>query len=187
MKYEYTRICKCGEIEKIEVNRKEAAFGLKLHEIYSLICKKCGNIKFNSLSHPNVEINKEILLEWGNNLNYYFMEQDEDLMLAEENNIELILDVLDNHRILKEKRNILIGVLCVMIFDNSENYSNNKELVDRVSIELKNRLDDVLDAQDRVMDYIKIIVFPKIGIKYPEKTMSIKNNKIFKKFKGFWS
>lgn len=164
MKYQYIRNCTCGHIEYIEVNKREAAFRLRDKEIFNLVCSKCGGTEFNALSHPQPEFDKGLLLEWGNNAEYYFMEQDEDLMLAEESNINIILDVLDNHKILEGKRNILIEALCVIIYDNSVSDNKNTQLIDRVAHELQKRKKDVLHAQDGIMEYIKVVAFPIIGI-----------------------
>lgn len=164
MKYDYTRVCKCGKTELIEVEKRDATFGLKEREIFKLKCSKCGSSEFSSLSQPQAEFDKELLLEWGNNPEFLFMEQDEDLILADESNIELILDVLDNHKVLEQKRKVLIGALCVIIYDNVESKNGNADLVNRVADILIKRKKEVLIANDWIMDYIKVLVFPIIGI-----------------------
>lgn len=174
MKYEYRKACKCGNVDSIEVTRKEAAFGLKEKELRNQECSKCGNKVFTSISHSQPEFETDLLVEWGNNSDYFFMEQDEDLLLAEEKNIDMILDVLDNHQILNQKRNVLIEALCVIIYDNTISDKGNQNVIDRVANELKNRKQDVLNAQDWIMDYIKEVTFPVIGIQYiSKKTNSI--------------
>ncbi|WP_028284037.1 hypothetical protein [Olleya marilimosa] len=191
MKYEYQKACKCGNVDSIEVTRKEAAFGLKEKEIWSQECSKCGNKEFTSLSHPQPEFKTDLLIEWGNNADYFFMEQDEDLMLADEKYIDLILEVLDNHQILSQKRNVLIEALCVIIYDNNVSDENNSDLTDRVAKELKKRKADVLNAQDWIMDYIKEVSFPIIGIEYvSKKTNSSEHkekNNIWNKLKQIWN
>ncbi len=163
MKYEYNRRCECGHTEAIEVTRKEACFNLKGHEIWRKKCPKCGKSNSKSMSAPFVEIEKDLLLEWGNNENYRFLDQDEDLILARESYIDLILDVLDNHQILQNKRNILIGALCVIIFDNVETDDKpNQDLIDRLIKELKKRPDDVKNAESWISDYIAEVVFPML-------------------------
>ena len=194
MKYEYQRACKCGNVDSYEVTRKEASFSLKEREIGNNECSKCGSKDFASLSSPQPEFETDLLIEWGNNPDYFFMEQDEDLLLAEDKNIEMILDVLDNHQILSQKRNILIEALCVIIYDNSVSDENNSDLINRVAKELKKRETDVLNAQDWIMDYIKKVSFPIIGIEYldekinsPKLTDKNENKNIWKKIKQIWS
>ncbi|MFY7669824.1 hypothetical protein ACOSP6_01920 [Tenacibaculum sp. MEBiC06402] len=187
MKYEYQKACKCGNVDSIEVTRKEAAFGLKEKEIWSQKCSKCGNKDFTSLSHPQPDFEIDLLLEWANNPDYFFMEQDEDLMLAEEKNIETILEVLDNHQILKQKRNILIEALCVIIYDNSNSDKGNQNLINRVANELKKRKTDVLNAQDWIMDYIKEVAFPIIGIQYESKKTNSSNGNEKNENKSIWN
>ena len=193
MKYEYQRACKCGNVDSYEVTRKEASFGLKEREIWNKECSKCGSKDFASLSNPQPEFEIDLLLEWGNNPDYFFMEQDEDLLLAEEKYIEIILDVLDNHQILNQKRNVLIEALCVIIYDNSVSDEKNSDLINRVAIELKKREKDVLNAQDWIMDYIKKVTFPIIGIEYESENKSSKltdkngNKNIWNRIKRIWN
>lgn len=174
MKYEYQRTCKCGNVDSIEVTRKEAAFGLKEKEIWNQVCSRCGKNDIAVLYQPQCEFEIDLLIEWGNNSDYFFMEQDEDLLMAEEKYIDMILDVLDNHQILSQKRNVLIEALCVIIYDNSVSKRNNPDLINRVANELKKRKSSVLNAQDWIMDYIKEIAFPIIGIDYEIKQSTAK-------------
>ncbi len=163
MKYEYEIQCKCGHTETIEVTRKEACFGLKEREILNKKCLKCGKSNTKSMSHSMVEIDKDLLLEWGNNEDYRFLEQDEELILAEEEYIDVILDVLDNHQILQDKRNSLIEALCVLIFDNVKIDSKaNQDLIDRLVKELKKRPTDVSNAKNLISDYIAEVVLPML-------------------------
>lgn len=194
MKYQYQRTCKCGNVDSIEVTRREAAFGLKEKEIWYQPCSKCGRKDFAFLSHPQTEFDMDLLLEWGNNADYYFMEQDEELLLAEEHYIDMILDVLDNHQILYKKRKVLIEVLCVIIYDNTISDDGNQHIIDRVAEELKNRKQEVLNAQDSIMDYIKEVAFPVIGIQYLSKETNSfeqqekkRNKSIWKQLKQLWN
>lgn len=169
MKYEYQRDCKCGNVDSIEVTRKEAAFALKEKEILNQECSKCGSKDFISVSCPQLDLEIDLLVEWGSNPDYFFMEQDEELLLAEEKYVDMILEVLDSYQILNKKRNVLIEALCVIIYDNSSSDDGNQDLIDRVANELRKRKMDVLNAQDWIMDYIKEVSFPVVGIEYKNK------------------
>ena len=170
MKYTYIRTCECGNIREIKVSKKEAAFRLKDREIFNLKCEKCGKIRLKLLSREHPDLDKELLLEWVAHEDYAFMSQDEELILADVDNIDLILDVLDNYKILSFKRNILIQALCVIIYDNSRSQTKNLEIVNRVATELYKRKQDVLAAQEGITDSIKAVVFPIIGIDKNELT-----------------
>ncbi len=159
MKYEYKRQCRCGHTETIEVTRKEACFCLKENEIWCKKCSKCGGNKTSCMIYPSVEIEKDLLLEWGNNENYYFCEQDEDLVLAHDVDFNIILDVLDNHQILQYKRDMLVFALFVMVYNNLK---INKALANKIITELKKRPTDVENAESWIDDYISKVVFPML-------------------------
>lgn len=184
MKYHLIRTCKCGNTDEIELTKREAAFDLyDSKEIWNSKCSKCGGTKCVSTGLNKPDFDKELILEWGNNSDLYFMEQDEDLMLAEEKYIDVILDIVDNHKILAEKRNILIEALCVLIHDNSkelidedlnsEESDSRTKIADRVANELKTRKELVLLAENWIMDYIKEKAFPRIGLEF---TITTKHN-----------
>ncbi|QHI37363.1 hypothetical protein IMCC3317_27420 [Kordia antarctica] len=179
MKYKLIKICKCGNRDEIRFTKREAAFDLyDTKEVWDSKCSKCGEKKWLSSQVTKPEFDKELMLEWGNNIDLFFEEQDEELMLAEEKNIDLILDIIDNHKILDHKRIILVEVLCVLIYDNSgelidkeiklKEVENRSKMAARVANELKSRKKLVLLAESWIMDYIKERAFPKIGLKYSE-------------------
>ena len=162
MKYSLIKTCKCGNDYEVSLTKKEAAFDLYNKTIWNSRCSKCGSTECLSIGLDKPDFDKELMLEWGNNHDLHFSEQDEDLMLADEKNIDLILDIIDNHSILNEKRNILIEALCVIIYDNP---SNNR-VTNNVIKELKQRKEMVLLAECSILNYIKKEVFPKIGLDY---------------------
>jgi hypothetical protein len=97
------------------------------------------------------------------------MEQDEDLLIAEEKYIEIILDLIDNCKILNEKKIVLIQALCTIVYDNLKNKANKGKferqlLIDKVVYELKKRREQVLDVRASIFGYIKDIVLPLIEV-----------------------
>lgn len=180
MTYNYNRTCKCGNVDSIEVSKREATFGLKDSLVYNLTCSKCGEKTFSSVSSSKPDIDEELLKEWSDIPEYYFSSQDEELLLAQHNeNIDLYLRFIDQKEMDIGKRNILIEVLCVMIYDK-ENESDQESLdvVNTIKTELKKRSELVKQAESSIMDYIKEVSFPIIGIEYV-------NEKIVNP--GFWS
>ncbi|MDQ2793912.1 MAG: hypothetical protein M3Y12_07890 [Bacteroidota bacterium] len=116
-------------------------------------------------------MDKEILLEWATNASLHLMLQDEELFLADENYVELMLDVLDNCEILPTKKEVIIEAMCVIIYDNlhEENQEADKDLVQKIRNELLSRKQLVIAAEHGIMNYIKEVVFPVLGISYKAK------------------
>ncbi|WP_179957860.1 hypothetical protein, partial [Exilibacterium tricleocarpae] len=90
--------------------------------------------------------------------------------LAEANNIELLLEFLDSNNTLASKRSMLLATLCVLIHDNvpdgEQNDSDiNIEVANRVSGELKKRIELFVELDTSlIMDYIKELAYPQIGV-----------------------
>jgi hypothetical protein len=95
------------------------------------------------------------------------MEQDEELLLAEEKYIDNILNILDNVALLDHKRNLLMDALCVIVYDNTidDNKQKDEDLKERVIKELNKRTDELRKADDWIMDYLKEVVYPQLELK----------------------
>ena len=189
MEHKVIKICKCGNRDEVEITKREAAFDLyDTKEFWDSKCSKCGSKKWFSSQVTKPAVDKELLLEWGNNTDLFFEEQDEEFILAEEKYIDLILDILDNHSIFEANRNMLVIALCLIICGNSaestakkltsEEVENRSKIVASVAKELKARKKLVLLAEDWIMDSIKEEVFPILGLKYSKAS----NHKL-----SFWS
>jgi hypothetical protein len=175
MKYFLTRSCQCGKKDQIELTKRQAAFDLyDSKKIWNAECIRCGNRNCVSLGVDKPDIDKELLLEWSTNPELFFLEQDEDLLLADGESLDLLLDMIDNYEILPDKRDILIEALCVIVYDNSGEMvddlpSSEREvrenLADKVSKELTKRSNYVMEAQTAIRDYIMEVVFPKLNMK----------------------
>lgn len=184
MTYKYNKTCKCGNVDSIEVDKREAAFELKDSFIYNLICTKCGKKNISTISSNKPDIDEELLAEWSKNSEYYFSPQDEELLLAQHNeNIELYLKFIDQNKIDIGKRNVLIQALCVMIYDKA-NKSDQKSLdiINIIATELNKRSDLVEQAESWIMDYVRKVSFPVIGIEYKESLSLIEDKKNYSEF-----
>ena len=170
MKDSYTieRECSnCGSKEQISVSRREAAFELvDINEVLGNKCKKCSASKFITY-YQTPDLDFDLLKEWATNPELYLMEQDEELLLAEEKYIDNILKILDNVSLLDHKRNILMDALCVIVYDNSidDNEKKDEILKNRVIKELNKRTNQLKQADDWIMDYIKEVVYPQLELK----------------------
>lgn len=161
VEYKATKKCKpCGKEFQIVLTKYEAAFdALSNKKVRGAKCPDCGSEEYQSTSIQPPPVDEDILLRWANDENLYFLSQDEDLMLAEKENIGLIEQFIQRNDILSFKRDILLSVLCVIVYDRSEGH---KEALD---VLLKHK--DLLDAaRPQMYDYIGKNVFPKLGLKW---------------------
>ncbi len=157
MAYQYEKSCKCGHTFLMNITKREAAFELRWQEIVNKKCPKCGNADFTDITIPTVELDKALLLEWGNHREYFLMPQDEELLLAEEKYFDMIVDILDSGQILQHKKYILLEALCVLLYDLvQEEYDT--PFTDALIRELNKRRADINTSY--IMDYIKEVVFP---------------------------
>ena len=165
--YRITRECaQCGHQEEIEVSKREAAFELvDVNAILGQSCKKCSSTNF-STSYQRPDLDFELIEEWATNQELFLMPQDEELLLAEGNYVNDILNILDTVSITDQKRNLLMDALCVIVYDNSidDNSQHDNELKNRVIKELNLRQDKLKLADDWIMDYIKDVVYPQLDL-----------------------
>ncbi|TPN88881.1 hypothetical protein [Aquimarina algicola] len=156
---------KCGTIQSLTVTKKEAAFDLIDYDrVLGVKCPKCFNKQF-SITFQNVTLDLDILKEWSLDSELYLQEQDEELLLADELYLDIVLKTLDTHKILDHKRNILLEALCIIVYDNTikENPKRDEDLKNRVIFELNTRIEQLRLADDWVMDYIKEVVYPQLN------------------------
>jgi len=109
---------------------------------------------------------------WGNDRELRFLDQDEELMLAEFEYLPMLLNAIDDSSYMGAKIDILIEAICILLYDNtsgSEEYSDS-ENVDRERIarqirqELIKRKQIIIESQAYMRDYVKEVVYPQIGI-----------------------
>jgi len=162
--YKIRRHCSnCDAQEEIEVTEREAAFDLvDINQRLGSNCKKCSSISF-FISRPLPIPNFELLKEWAFNEDLYFSSQDEDLLLADGEALDAILEILDMLQLPDYKTGILMSALCVIVYNNTLGDDPQfAELRVRVIEELNKRLDKLLIADAFIMDYIKAIVYPQL-------------------------
>ncbi len=117
-------------------------------------------------------LDRELLAEWAKNEELYLMPQDEELLLADEQYLEIILNILDDSETLPHKKYVLLDALCIIAYDNSVsddivfNPELDLNLKKRVLEELKRREKLLVQAGDWIMGYIKKVVYPQLEIDY---------------------
>lgn len=166
--YKIERTCTiCGHNDEIMVSKREAAFELvDINNILGTTCIKCSSTSFTTaFSKPDLDL--DLLIEWATNSDLYLMPQDEELLLADEKYLDIILHILDTVPIADHKRNSFMEALCIIVYDNTsqDNSERDNQLKNRVIEELNKRQDKLMLAKDWIMDYIKKIVYPQLKTK----------------------
>lgn len=168
-KYWQYRICKnCGFEEQRENEKFVASFESKRK--WESKCPNCGEKNIERAGWALPDLDSELLRVWGQDESLQFDQQDEDILLAEEENIELLLNGVDSKELLHSKRSTLLAALCVLIYDHTLNSDEDDpeikpEISAKVTAELKDRmyLFQELDTV-YISDYIKDVVYPQLGI-----------------------
>jgi hypothetical protein len=122
--YEQSRTCdNCSYEETRLLDKLSAAF--EQTRAWGEPCPKCGSRDFSeSCSTP--ALSRSILQVWASNDELHFSQQDEDLVIASRDNLELILEFLDSPSTNISKRRVLASVLYVLWYDS---YPKTSEVV----------------------------------------------------------
>jgi hypothetical protein len=117
---------------------------------------------YTTFERPDYDM--ELIQEWALDDNLYLMPQDEDLLLAEEKYLELVLEAIDTLLMSTYKQQVLFSALCVIVYDHSHPEAENKDehVKQKVIAALNQRKDKLLQAEDWIGDYIKKVVFPQL-------------------------
>lgn len=99
------------------------------------------------------------------------MEQDQELLLAEDKYVDLILDVVDKEGIIGGKRDLLMTALCVIVYDKLKGKKSKKDIerINNIIAEIKKRQEKLLLADPWIRDYIKKVVYPKLQLDWRKK------------------
>ena len=163
--YKIERTCTvCDQTEELIVSKRDAAFELfDVNKALRQACKNCSSTSF-AIIYPRPDLDFDLLKEWATNSDLYLMPQDEELLLADEQYLDMILQVLDTVPISDHKRDLLMDALCVIVYDNTteDNSQPNDQLKERVIEELNERQDKLKLADKWIMDYIKDVVYPQL-------------------------
>ncbi|MEQ9288706.1 MAG: hypothetical protein RIG77_17425 [Cyclobacteriaceae bacterium] len=162
--YKYSRTCtNCGDIKTFQLDKRQVAFELFNEQQLNSNCSNCGKSTFNS-TFETPELDEQLFNEWATDPELHLMPQDEELIIADEKYLHLILNALDNLELDKHKQDLMMDALCVIVYDNSheENDSPNLELKETVLNELRKRRDKLEQANEWIMDYIKELVYPQL-------------------------
>ena len=160
--FEQTRTCSdCQSEETRKLKKLQAAF--MQHSHWDDPCHECGGSQFATVSLPMPKLDLEIMEAWitGENLN--LMDQDEDLILASKENLELLKAFVVRDDAHADKRAMLLSGLCILVYDSDES-EDAQTLEDAIKFLTNNRhlFEEIGDGA--IFGYIKKVVYPKIGL-----------------------
>lgn len=169
IKYDQTKTCsKCGFTEKRQIDKKIAAF--ETTREWNSPCIKCKTTSFKSASVAIPPPDSELLKIWAESTDLMFLDQDEDILLAEPENFDLLASFVQDASIELSKREILLSAICVLLHDNTPEDEDDKEEYDlALAAKVKKFLisnKSLFDDLDKfyIMEYIKKVVYPQIGL-----------------------
>lgn len=169
MKYTINTICKNCKHESIfELSKTEAAFDLVENKLWNLPCEKCSSTEKSSLGTNKPTIDLELMEQWATQEELQFLDQDEDLYIAEVDNIDLIIYFLERENTLPSKKNVLLDALCVLLYDNvgdEEELSKKEKQVRKENFEIIlpkiiERKELILQNKEYIYKYIFEVVEP---------------------------
>ena len=168
--YLQTRTCSnCKKTESRNIDKKTAAF--ESTRKWKTPCPHCNCNSFESSSDQTPPIDEELLKIWTQSNNLYFLDQDEDIIIAEPENFELFKKYVKDKSIHVKKRGILLSAICIILFDNTPEDENDLEKYDlTIAVKVReflinnkvlfNEIDNI-----NIMEYIRKVVYPQIEMK----------------------
>jgi len=166
MDYIQFKTCrKCGTKTERSLDEETAAF-VQTRQ-WSITCPNC-NSKILNEGCNTPPLTYDLLKKWARNDSLQFIEQDEDIILADNNRLGLLLDIFDSDKTTEYKRGIIIQALCVLLYDNlaskEDNPESDRKIADRIVRELNERKNMVKLGKGQFIEpYIEKVVFPVIG------------------------
>lgn len=140
--YKQTRSCeKCGYTETRFLDELTAAF--EQTRLWEEPCSQCGSTDFSKGSCSIPLHTRTQFQMWATDAKLSFSSQDEDLILASPNNLELLLEFLDSPSTHRAKRQVLASALYILWYDSypetGQKYLKNIELAERIAKEINKR------------------------------------------------
>lgn len=143
------------------ISSLEAAF--EHSRVWDAPCPKCGATQQRGGTVEIPALSVEQLAIWAGNKDITFYSQDEDILLAHPESLNLLLQYLDDTRTLKSKRKTLLAALFVIIYDHLAPKRNDPLVVSRVVSALRERSGTIAELGTRhIAGYILKRVSPAI-------------------------
>lgn len=158
-----TRHClNCGLKEERKISSLDAAF--EHSRVWEAPCPNCGSTKQRGGTAEIPALSAEQLAIWAGDKGIVFYSQDEDILLARPESLNLLLQYLDDTHTLKSKRKTLLAALFVLIYDHLPPKRNDPLLVGRVASALRERRGMIAELGTRhIAGHILRHVSPVVG------------------------
>lgn len=169
--YTQSKVCrKCGHEDTRENTKCVAAF--ESTRVWRSPCPICQSTEVNGASDEFPPLDEDIMALWCNDESLFLLDQDEDIVMADAQNIDLLFKFLDNDNLLPSKQETILSALCVLVYDNTpddeEDLDIDAEIAKKVIDGLKQRIALFADMNEHYpMDYIREVVYPQLGLAYP--------------------
>jgi len=151
------RICsQCGHEDDMEISKRDAYFEpYQTNLVSQSVCSCCSSTEFATMVLLP-ELDDELIIEWATNDDLCFNIQDEDLVLAHEQYLNVILHLIDSATVSEGKKFVLTEALCDIVYAhlNSNNPDANIEIANLVIRELTLRK-ETLDLSGNILNLIK--------------------------------
>ncbi|MEP3891055.1 MAG: hypothetical protein ABJN69_11390 [Hellea sp.] len=120
--YQYNWTCKnCGHGNSIDRTKIEAAFD---HSPNRAPCTQCGGTDLASAGYSMPEIDEELLEIWYADPALYFMDQDEDLIIAGAD-LEVLENFLEKNDLKIERAKLMGPIFAIKLYD--DNFENSEK------------------------------------------------------------
>ena len=116
------------------------------------------------------KLDADIMEVWVADEKLSLMDQDEDIILASEKNLELLTEHVTSEELGINKRTTLLSALCVLVYDSNE--SEDRQLIEDATKFLRTNRHLFKEIGDgAIFDYVKKVVYPKIGLTLSDETV----------------
>lgn len=164
-----TRVCgRCGFEETRLLDPIEAAFEHGRMWIWSEPCLKCGSTELGSSTCDTPALSAAQLEVWTKDESIRFFDQDEDIVLARPEFLDLLVEYFDKPSTLDSKRKVLLAALFVMVYDHSGSEGTDSQVIARVTSVLAARRAAIGQLGiGHISDYVLERALPMLGTAVP--------------------
>lgn len=137
--YPQTRVCgACGFSDQRTLDEMQAAF--EETRAWTEPCVRCGSSKFRSESCAMPDLSERQLEYWAERESVCFLSEDEDIILAQADKLELLLACFDSGRTLMARKRVLLAALFCIVYDELRVPTRRRQaIIDRIVHALRAR------------------------------------------------
>ncbi len=134
-------------------------------------CNECGALKWSYRGGELPNLNESQMAKWVCNENLFFVSEDEDIILAHEENLSLLVKYLDSDQAPDSNKAILFNALCILLYRNihSEKVNRNVVLAKKVKEILAERIELFSKVENQrwyISDYVAEVIYPELNLSF---------------------